>query len=424
MPASVSSLIRRVDDVRGRLGGRVDDLPLDLWRVLQVLPDPRRAQGRRHELATVVAVSLGAVAAGARSLAAIGDWVAALPRWAWRRWGIRRCPPAVSTIRRVLASVDPEVLDAVLHAWLAARAPACDGDEPGERVVAVDGKTARGAVGADGSRVQLFSMVDQDSGVPLGQVEVIAGDEIGAFATVLDRICVKHVTVTADALRRARHNASRVTTIRSGRRRQEGFSRAGETRCSSPPSRAVRARFRWRGPTPRPGAAAGHRRHPSRADSSRRRRSPRRPAVTVVRSTRTPRPRRPGPWRPGAPGPGASSPYDGDPPGDPKSAGSRPAGRRPLRDHRVGAGDRQHQHRRDAMADPALARGSGTVASTDNKPGHDTAATADGASAGRGTAVGEDDIDGWCATRRCGSSGGGGTPPLACRGRSVKLAAA
>jgi hypothetical protein len=40
-----------------------------------------------------------------------------------------------------------------------------------------DGRTAKGAVAADGSRVQLFSIVDQDSGVPLGQVEIEAGDE-------------------------------------------------------------------------------------------------------------------------------------------------------------------------------------------------------------------------------------------------------
>lgn len=204
MPASVSSLIRCVDDVHDLLDGPVDDLPLVLVDVLEVLPDPRRAQGRRHGLACVVAVSLGAVSAGARSLAAIGDWVAALPRWSWPRWGIRRCPPAVSTIRRVLAVVDPDVLDAVLHAWLQARGGSA---APAGRVISADGKTCRGAVGADRTRVQLFSMVDQGSGVPLGQVEIEGGDEIGAFATVLDRIDLTGVTVTADALHTQRAHA-------------------------------------------------------------------------------------------------------------------------------------------------------------------------------------------------------------------------
>ena len=208
MPASVSSLIRCLDDVRPGWDGPVDDLPFEVWQVLEALPDPRRAQGRRHAMATVVVLSLGAVLAGARSLAAIGDWAAALPRWAWPRWGIGRCPPAVSTIRRVLAAVDADVLDAVLHAWLDARTTSAIGADGADGpVVAVDGKTAKGAVAADGSRVQLFSMVDQDTGVPLGQVEIEAGDEIGAFATVLDRITLKGVTVTADALHTQRAHA-------------------------------------------------------------------------------------------------------------------------------------------------------------------------------------------------------------------------
>jgi hypothetical protein len=44
------------------------------------------------------------------------------------------------------------------------------------RVVSADGKTCRGAVAADGSRVQLFSMLDQATGLPLGQVQIEGGD--------------------------------------------------------------------------------------------------------------------------------------------------------------------------------------------------------------------------------------------------------
>lgn len=204
MPASVSSLIGRVDEVRDLLGELVGGLAVAVVTALEVLPDPRRAQGRRHGMATVVGLALGAVAAGARSLSAIADWVAALPRWAWSRWGIRRCPPAVSTIRRVLAVVDPDVVDAVLHAWLAAREPSV---AAAGRVVSADGKTCRGAVAADGSRVQLFSMLDQATGLPLGQVQIEGGDEIAAFATVLDRIDLRGVTVTADALHTQRAHA-------------------------------------------------------------------------------------------------------------------------------------------------------------------------------------------------------------------------
>ena len=231
MPAPVSSLIRVVDTVRDRDGGgdgiagTRGDLPLAVWQVLDTLSDPRQSRGRRHALATVLAVALGAVLAGARSLAAMADWASDLPAWSWRRWRIARRPPSLSTIRRVLLAVDADALDAVLHAWLATlepatspsptvptaptapRAPAASPVSAGLRAVAVDGKTARGAVGADGLRVQLFSMVEHATGVPLGQVEIVEGDEIGCFATVLDRIDLHGVVVTGDALHTQRAHA-------------------------------------------------------------------------------------------------------------------------------------------------------------------------------------------------------------------------
>jgi len=76
------------------------------------------------------------------------------------------------------------------------------------RAVAVDGKTCRGAVGADGTRVHLFSIVEHATGVPLGQVRAPSkGFEIAAFATVLDRIDLTNVVVTADALHTQRAHA-------------------------------------------------------------------------------------------------------------------------------------------------------------------------------------------------------------------------
>ena len=103
----------------------------------------------------------------------------------------------------MLLGVDPDVLDAVLHAWLAAYQPPPPRPAAGTdvvRAVAVDGKTARGAVRDDGTRAAFFSMVEHDTGIPLGQVEITTTGEIASFATVLDRIDLRGVVVTADAL--------------------------------------------------------------------------------------------------------------------------------------------------------------------------------------------------------------------------------
>jgi predicted transposase YbfD/YdcC len=184
-----------------------DRVPVQVWEVLSTLGDPRDRRGRRHQFATVLVVALAGVLAGARSLAGIAGWVSDQPAWVLRRLGVRRRSPSLSTIRRVLLLVDADVLDAVLHAWLAALTP--PPPVPAAlRAVAVDGKTCRGAVGADGTRVHLFSIVEHATGVPLGQVQAPSkGFEIASFATVLDRIDLHAVVVTADALHTQRAHA-------------------------------------------------------------------------------------------------------------------------------------------------------------------------------------------------------------------------
>jgi DDE_Tnp_1-associated len=77
----------------------------------------------------VLAVAVCAVLAGARSLAAIGEWAADAPPEVLVALGIRPQPltgwvraPDEATVRRVLAGIDGDALDAAIGAWLAALA--------------------------------------------------------------------------------------------------------------------------------------------------------------------------------------------------------------------------------------------------------------------------------------------------------------
>lgn len=91
MPASVSSPVARL------AAHRVPDQPVpvpsgDLLTYLAQVPDPRDCRGRWHELPGLLAVAVCAVLAGAKSLAAIGEWAADAPAAVLRTLGIRADP--------------------------------------------------------------------------------------------------------------------------------------------------------------------------------------------------------------------------------------------------------------------------------------------------------------------------------------------
>jgi hypothetical protein len=90
----------------------------------------------------VLAVAVGAVLAGARSFAAIGDWAAELLVPALARLGMSAAPEE-STLRKLFARLDADILDRQVGAFVWTRTHLVGG----RRVIALDGKTVRGARG-------------------------------------------------------------------------------------------------------------------------------------------------------------------------------------------------------------------------------------------------------------------------------------
>src|SRR5690554_5608618 len=118
-----------------------------LLHALSAVPDPRGRRGVRYRLASLLAVAVCAVLAGASTFAAIADWAADLDPSARRRLGLVGRIPAGSTVWRFLVRVDAAVLQAVLTGWLRSRVPAREAGpgRSGRVVIAVDGKRLRGA---------------------------------------------------------------------------------------------------------------------------------------------------------------------------------------------------------------------------------------------------------------------------------------
>ena len=133
----------------------------------QDIDDPRRRQGRRHALPTVLALATAATLCGMRGYKAISEWVDDLSPKVLQRFRVRRRdgqyrPPSLSAMRSLLIRVDPAQLDAALRSWHEAHGS-------GDSALAIDGKTIRGAIDADGNQAHVLGIVGHDTKASWGQ---------------------------------------------------------------------------------------------------------------------------------------------------------------------------------------------------------------------------------------------------------------
>ena len=125
------------------------------------IPDPRRAQGRRHRLPVVLGLSAGAMLCGMRGYKAIADWALGLGQAARARFGCRRDNgryqvPSEFVIRDCLVRIEPGALDRALAAWSQAWGIA-------DEALAIDGKTMKNAVDPHGRQTHVMSVIGHES---------------------------------------------------------------------------------------------------------------------------------------------------------------------------------------------------------------------------------------------------------------------
>jgi len=125
------------------------------------IDDPRRSQGKRHPLPTVLAIAAGAVLCGMRGYLAISDWAKSLSQKARERFGCRRCNgryivPSLYIIRDLLIRIDPVQLDRALQLW-----NQCYGRQ--DESLAIDGKTMCNAIDDQGRQVHIMSVIGHQS---------------------------------------------------------------------------------------------------------------------------------------------------------------------------------------------------------------------------------------------------------------------
>jgi predicted transposase YbfD/YdcC len=168
---------------------------------LKPLPDPRRGQGQRYCLRTVVVTALMAMVCGCDDAEAMQLWGEANADWLETFLDMPHGAPTQDVYLRVFAALDPAAFGSVFRAW--ARLLVLRLELQGKRHIAVDGKTSRRSFDqATGAKaIHTVSAWMSSAGLVLGQRQTdTKSNEIKAIPELLRVLDIKGATVTIDAM--------------------------------------------------------------------------------------------------------------------------------------------------------------------------------------------------------------------------------
>jgi len=161
------------------------------------LEEPRRtSRGNfRHLLSDIVLLTISAVLCGSDDWEAIRLFGQIHTKWLKEHGSFANGIPSKDTIKRLFAALDPVSFNDCFINWVSGISRA---DE--EFVIAIDGKTIRGAHGA-GKLPHIVSAFTAGENLCLGQVKVTEkSNEITAIPALLALIDLRNATVTVDAM--------------------------------------------------------------------------------------------------------------------------------------------------------------------------------------------------------------------------------
>lgn len=185
----------------------VNALPLSgeggLFEVLERIPDPRKRQGLRHSLVSILALAACATLSGAKSLEAIAQWAAGVSAEVLERLGCRRrLPPSEPTFRRTLGKIGIERFESEVGQWFRRRTNLQG------KGIALDGKALCGSADGDQPAAHLVSLQTHEEGVVLAQGRVSEKtNEIKAVKPLLDAVDIEGSVLTADAMHAQKETA-------------------------------------------------------------------------------------------------------------------------------------------------------------------------------------------------------------------------
>ena len=170
----------------------------DFMSHFSIIEDPRIERCKKHKLLDILFLTVSAVLSGARGWEDIEVFGHAKREWLQRFIELPNGIPRHDTIARVMARLEPNILQQCFFQWMSDVLAAIEGD-----IIAIDGKSLRRSFDK-ASRKNALHMVSAWScagGVALGQVKTDdKSNEITAIPRLLELLEIKKCIITIDAI--------------------------------------------------------------------------------------------------------------------------------------------------------------------------------------------------------------------------------
>lgn len=178
--------------------------------LFEVVPDPR-AGNARHPLPEILVIAFAATLCGAESCVEIAAFGRSKQEVLGRFLALEHGIPSHDTFSRVLRLLDPQAFEAAFRRFMAEMAAHLAREQGGgERIVAIDGKSLRGAVDAASrsTPLHLVTAWAAEQRLVLGLRRAPDRSEATAAREIIALLDLKGCTVTADALHGNRQTAA------------------------------------------------------------------------------------------------------------------------------------------------------------------------------------------------------------------------
>src|ERR1700719_995924 len=182
-------------------------------KIYRHLPE-HRAPNAVHDLLDIIVIALAATLCGAQGATDMALFARAKENLLRQLLPLECGIPSHDTFSRVLRALDPQAFEQIFRRFMAAFAKANGIKLTG--VIAVDGKALRGAYerGRSATPLHMVNVFAAEARMALASAKAPGRNEARGAVEVPQMLCLKHCTVTADALHCNRTFAS--TVLKAG----------------------------------------------------------------------------------------------------------------------------------------------------------------------------------------------------------------